>query len=173
MAEIPYFLNLLDDSVSIIRYFDGKKRSYEELELLNAFLIGFMVGTYDVLGKGGTQAVINIAGKTVASEILRFARDKGEPIESLEEFRKFITKNNLAGQMDFFLTQEKTYVRISQCKTCPKKVGHYTFDGTACPWGGILSGVFSEIRKEPYSSAAKLFPGEHCIIEVNRVKKSG
>lgn len=149
-----------------------QKNVYEHLELFNAILIGFMVGTYDVLGKGGTQAVINIAGKTVASEILHFARDKGEPIKSLEDFRRFIIKNNLAGQIDFYETTEKTYVRISQCKTCPKKVGHYTFDGSACPWGGILSGVLSEIHNEPYSSASKLIPGEQCIIEVNKAKKS-
>lgn len=151
---------------------DPEKNVYEELDLINASIIGFMVGTYDVLGKGGTQAVINIAGKTVASEILRFARDKGEAIESLGDFQEFITKHNLAGQMDFFVTEGKTYVRISQCKTCPKKVGHYNFDGTACPWGGILSGVLSEIHNKPYSSASRLIPGEHCVIEVNNAKKS-
>ncbi len=151
---------------------DPQKKVYEQLELLNAILIGFMVGTYDVLGRGGTQAVINMAGKTVAAEILHFARDKGEPIGSLEEFRKFITKYNLAGQVDFYVTKEKTYVRISECKTCPKKVGHYTFDGSACPWGGILSGVLSEIHHDAYSSASKLIPGEKCIIEVHKLNKS-
>jgi len=150
---------------------DPEKNVYEQLGLLNAILIGFMMGTYDVLGKGGTQAVINMAGKTVATEILHFARDKGEPIESLEQFKQFITKHNLAGNIDFHRTPEKTYVRISACKTCPKKVGHYQFHGSACPWGGILSGALSEIQNEPYSSASRLTPGEQCIIEVFRPKK--
>jgi hypothetical protein len=146
------------------------KVAYENLELLNAVTIGFMIGVYDVLGKGGTQAVINMAGKAVASEILRYARDKEEGIDSLEGFQEFVISHNLAGQMDFYVTEGKTFVRIGQCKTCPKKVGHYAFDGTACPWGGILSGVLSEIHKELYSSASKLIPGDHCIIEVNKVK---
>jgi len=150
---------------------DPDKKVYEELELLNALLIGFMVGTYDVLGKGGTQAVINMAGKTVANEFLRFAEDKGKPIESLEDFQEFVTSNNLAGEMEFHEAEGKTYVRITQCKTCPKKVGHYEFDGTACPWGGILSGVLSEINNEPYSSASKLIPGEQCVLEVNKTSR--
>jgi hypothetical protein len=147
---------------------DTEKNVYEELELLNALLIGFMVGTYDVLGKGGTQAVINMAGKTVAGELLRFARDKGIPLASLDDFKDFVTKYNLVGEIDFHEADNKTYVRITQCKTCPKKVGHYQFDGTACPWGGILSGVLSDIHGTPYSSASKLVPGEQCVIEVNK-----
>ena len=150
---------------------DQDKNVYEQLELLNAILIGFMVGIYDVLGKGGTQAVVNMAGKTVAAEILHFARDKGEPIKSLQDFSDFITKYNLAGNVDFYRTPQKTYVRISECKTCPKKVGHYQFDGSACPWGGILSGALSEIQNEPYSSASRLTPGEQCIIEIFKAKK--
>ena len=149
---------------------DPEKKVYEELELLNALLIGFMVGTYDVLGKGGTQAVINMAGKTVANEFLRFAKDKGKPIELLEDFQEFVTSYNLAGEMEFHETEGKTYVRITQCKTCPKKVGHYEFDGTACPWGGILSGVLTEINNEPYSAASKLVPGEQCVLEVNKIQ---
>lgn len=100
---------------------DPEENVYEQLELLNAILIGLLLGTYDVLGKGGNQAVVNMAGKTVSVEILHFARDKGEPIKSLEDFRKFITKYNLAGNIDFYRTPQKTYARNSECKTCPKR----------------------------------------------------
>jgi len=119
---------------------DPDKNVYEELELLNALLIGFMVGTYDVLGKGGTQAVVNMAGKTVANEFLRFAKDKGKPIESLEDFQAFVTSYNLAGQMEFHEVEGKTFVRITDCK----------------------------IHNEPYSAASKLVPGEQCVLEVNK-----
>jgi len=146
---------------------EPQKNVYQELELLNALLIGFMVGTYDVLGKGGTQAVVNVAGQTVAREILRFARDKGKPIESLKDFHDFVTGYNLVGEMEFYETEKKAFVRISNCKTCPKKVGHYQFDGSACPWGGILSGVLSSINDQNYSSASKLVPGEKCVLEIN------
>jgi hypothetical protein len=149
---------------------EPEKNVYEELELANAMLIGFMIGTYDVLGKGGTQAVVNMTGKTVAKEFLRFARDKGKPIESLEDFQAFVSEYKLAGEMEFHDAEDIIFVRISNCKTCPKKVGHYQFDGTACPWGGILSGVLNEIHDDSFSSASKLVPGEKCILEVSRTK---
>jgi len=150
---------------------DPEDNVYEDLELHNAMLIGFMIGTYDVLGKGGTQAVVNMAGKTVAKEFLRFAKDKGRPIESLEDFQVFVNDYKLAGEMEFHDSEDIIFVRISNCKTCPKKVGHYQFDGTACPWGGILSGVLGEINSEAYSSASKLIPGEKCVLEVKKIKR--
>ena len=36
--------------------------------LLNAVFIGYMVGTYSVMGKGGAQAIANMAGEYVGRE---------------------------------------------------------------------------------------------------------
>ena len=143
---------------------------YQPLDLLNAVIIGFMVGVYEVMGKGGTQAIINMAGQHVGKEILRYASDKGTPINSLDDFKSFVVKHGLVGQLDFYQSDHSTFVRVASCKTCPKKVGHYTFDGTACPWGGILSGVLSEILGEQYSCSSKLIPGEECILELKKSK---
>jgi hypothetical protein len=146
--------------------------AYENLDLINATLIGFMMGVYEVLGKGGAQAIINMAGKKTGEEILRFAREKGIEINTLEDFKRFLIENNLAGKIDFYNDDNATYVRISECKTCPKKVGHYTFDGTACPWGGVLSGAISEIMNNQYTTSPKLSPGEHCVLEIRKLQKS-
>ncbi len=143
---------------------------YESLDLLNAVIIGFMVGIYEVMGKGGTQAIINMAGQHVGSEILKFAKDKGEPIETLDDFQKFVVKHNLAGHFDFYQSDNATFVRITACKTCPKKVGHFEFDGTACPWSGIVSGVLNIIMEDQYHFSPKLTPGKECVLELTKIK---
>lgn len=50
--------------------------------LLNATFIGYMVGTYNVIGKGGAQAIANMAGEFVGKEILAFAASQGQHIDS-------------------------------------------------------------------------------------------
>ncbi|NIP43712.1 MAG: hypothetical protein GWO08_18400 [Gammaproteobacteria bacterium] len=141
---------------------------YQELELLNAILIGFMMGVYEVMGKGGAQAIINMAGKKTGQEILRFARDHSIEINTLNDLKRFLIDSNLMGEMDFYTDEHATFVRIVECKTCPKKVGHYSFDGTACPWGGVLSGAISEILGAQYSTSPKLSPGQQCVLEIKK-----
>ena len=143
---------------------------YTDFDLLNAAIIGMLVGVYQVVGRGGTQAIINMAGEYVGRELLKFAEDHNEPIENLEQFRQFIIRHNLAGDVHFFDEESRIRVIVAQCKTCPKKVGHYSFDGSACPWGGIMIGAFTEILQQKFSYAAKLVPGEVCEISIERRK---
>ena len=143
---------------------------YTDFDLLNAAIIGMLVGVYQVVGRGGTQAIINMAGEYVGREILQFAKDHNEPIENLEQFRQFVIRHNLAGNVYFFDEESKIRVIVEQCKTCPKKVGHYSFDGSACPWGGIMIGAFTEILQQKFSYAARLVPGEVCEISIERRK---
>lgn len=58
---------------------------------------------------------------------------------------------------------------ISNCYTCHKRVGHYCFDGSACPWTGILSGCLAYITGEKYSCTAMLTPGESCEIQIKMI----
>ena len=143
---------------------------YTDIDLLNAAIIGMLVGVYQVVGRGGTQAIINMAGEYVGREILQFAKDHNEPIENLEQFRQFIIRHNLAGNVHFLDEESAIRVIVEQCKTCPKKVGHYSFDGSACPWGGIMIGAFAEILHQKFSYAARLVPGEVCEISIERRK---
>jgi hypothetical protein len=47
---------------------------YTTLRLVNAMVIGYMVGTREVIGRGGAQAVANMAGEYAGRELVRFAR---------------------------------------------------------------------------------------------------
>ena len=137
--------------------------------LTNAIFIGYMVGTKEVLGRS-VQAVANMAGETVALEVLKFAEDKGYKIDSLEKLEKFILANKLAN-ISLDVNTEEITATIDQCGICPKKIGGYVFEGTACPWGGILSGTISEILQEQQMASAKLVPGEICTITLRRSSK--
>ncbi len=137
---------------------------YASLRLVNAMVIGYMMGTYRVIGRGGAQAVANMAGEYVGQELLRFAREQEEPIESIQDLVAFAKKENLARQMTFEEEGDALSVRIAECLICPKKVGHYDFDGTACPWGGILIGALTEILGTAFSCSARLTPGETCTL---------
>lgn len=141
---------------------------YSDFELLNAVLVGLLVGVYEVVGRGGTQAVINMAGEYVGKEMLQYARDHGEAVETLEQFRDFLVRHDLAGHVEFQDDGSSIRVKVFQCYTCPKRVGHYDFDGSACPWGGILIGAFSQILNQRFSYAARLTPGEECEIVIKR-----
>ncbi|MBN1318478.1 MAG: hypothetical protein JXA42_23560, partial [Anaerolineales bacterium] len=87
------------------------KPVYGERRLLSATIVGFTVGIYEVMGKGGTQAIINMAGQYVGKEILKYARDNNIPIETLGDFQRFVQEQGLAGQLDFHRTADKAYVR--------------------------------------------------------------
>lgn len=114
--------------------------------LTNAVFIGYMVGTKNVLGRS-VQAVANMAGELVAHEMLKFAREEGRPVESMDELAAYVHEQGLA---DIQLEENGSAIHASirNCGICPKKVGGYQFEGTACPWGGLLSGALSEILHE-------------------------
>ncbi len=145
-----------------------ESKTYEELDLCNAIIIGFMMGIYNVLGKGGTQAIANMAGEHVGREILRFAKERGVGIKSLADFARFATEYHLAEEIEFTEAEGVIKARIKGCLICPKKVGHYDFEGTACPWGGVLTGVLNHITGKRFSSASRLTPGEECEIEIRK-----
>jgi hypothetical protein len=50
---------------------------YGALRLINAMVIGYMVGTREVIGRGGAQAIANMAGEYAGRELVRFARQQG------------------------------------------------------------------------------------------------
>jgi hypothetical protein len=131
-------------------------------------VIGYMVGTREVIGKGGAQAVANMAGEYAGRELVRFARERDESLESIEDLVDYIRKEGLADRMVFEAESSELEVKISECYICPKKVGHYEFDGTACPWGGILAGALGEILGVTFSWSTRLTPGEICTLQLKQ-----
>jgi predicted ArsR family transcriptional regulator len=141
---------------------------YGALRLINAMVIGYMVGTREVIGRGGAQAVANMAGEYAGRELVRFARQQGESLDSVEDLVAYVRQEGLANQMALQRVEGGFQVRIAQCYICPKKVGHYEFDGTACPWGGILIGALSDILGTTSSCSARLTPGETCTLHLKQ-----
>lgn len=132
--------------------------------LLNAVFIGYMVGTYSVMGKGGAQAIANMAGEYVGKEMLAYAESQGIALDTLPALVDFLQTFNLAGAVTIEEQTDRVIVQIAQCGICPKRVGKYQFDGTACPWAGILIGALQTILQKNFSVSAQLTPGESCTI---------
>lgn len=132
--------------------------------LLNGVFVGYMVGTYSVIGKGGAQAIANMAGEYVGKEILAYAKSQGRAINTCAELEEFAKANQLAGEITISENGTEVTAKISQCGICPKRVGKYQFDGTACPWAGILIGALEPIMQKRFSVSAGLTPAATCTI---------
>ncbi len=141
---------------------------YSALRLVNAMVIGYMLGTREVIGRGGAQAIANLAGEYAGRELVRFARQQGEPLGSVEDLVAYLGSEGLARQMTIEEAEDGLRIQIAQCFICPKKVGHYQFDGTACPWGGILLGALSDVLGASFSCSTRLTPGETCTLHLKR-----
>lgn len=142
----------------------SSKREFGPASLLNAVFIGYMVGTYSVMGKGGAQAIANMAGEYVGKEMLAYAASQGIALDTLPALVDFLQTFNLAGAVTIDEQADRVIVQVAQCGICPKRVGKYQFDGTACPWGGILIGALETILQKNFSVSAQLTPSESCTI---------
>jgi hypothetical protein len=132
--------------------------------LLGAVCIGYMVGAYSVMGKGGAQAIANMAGEYMGREIVAFAQSRGQTLDTIPALIEFLQTNNLADAIEIDTSPTKFTAQISQCGICPKRVGKYKFDGTACPWGGILIRALGTILSREFSISVRLTPAESCTI---------
>jgi hypothetical protein len=141
---------------------------YSALRLINAIVIGYMVGTREVIGRGGAQAIANLAGEYAGRELVRFAREQGVTLSSVGDLVTYVSQEGLADRMVVEEVEGGFEVRIAQCYICPKKVGHYQFDGTACPWGGILLGTLTDILGARFSCSTALTPGDTCTLHLKR-----
>lgn len=150
--------------------FVPSSRDLAPASLLNAVFIGYMMGTYSTMGRGGAQAIANMAGEYVGREILAFARSKGLALDRVEELAEFLRESGLAGAVAIRQESGKIVAEVSQCGICPKRIGKYQFDGTACPWGGILIGALQPILHRDLSVAVGLKPAETCTITLTPKK---
>ncbi len=53
---------------------------------MNAMVTGYMLGTREVIGRGGAQAIANLAGEYAGRELVRFAREQGVSLDSVDDF---------------------------------------------------------------------------------------
>jgi len=140
--------------------------TYEQLGVANALVIGYMMGTYRVIGKGGAQAVANMAGEFVGKELVEYARRRGISLDTWEDARRFLIEAGLTGKLESRPTDDGLVVEIGDCRICPKRVGHYDFPGTVCPWGGLLVGLLGDVLGKRFTSTPRLTAGEVCAIHL-------
>ncbi len=131
--------------------------------ILRAAMIGYMYGIENAVGSA-SQVASNIAGRVVGKEILKVYRETGFKGE-VEEVPEMLS---IFGELSLNRREFGWLAEVSNCKICPKRVGGYQFEGTACPWPGILVGMLEEITREKFSITAKLTPGEVCVIKIER-----
>lgn len=98
----------------------------------------------------------NLIGESVGEEILKYAHAQGFDLDSLESVEGFLREHGMGGE-----------ISIAECGVCPKSVGHYQFDGTACPWPGLLATVLLAIFRERLWPSARLVPAETCVIRLH------
>jgi len=125
----------------------------------SAIIIGYSVGLKSILGVG-SQAMSNIAGKYVGKELCIYLKSK-ERIKDLKDVERVLS---MFADLKLKEEGESIIAEISNCKICPKKIGGYEFEGTACPWGGILAGFLEECFGKRFSMSISLKPGEVCTI---------
>lgn len=142
--------------------------TYKELGIANAIIIGYMIGTYRVIGRGGAQAVANMSGEFVGQELVRYAERRQLSLQTWDDIERFVTEAGLTDFIDYTRTEKGAEIVIRDCRICPKRVGHHDFPGTACPWGGILVGLLEEVFGERFTSTPRLTPGETCRIHLVR-----
>jgi hypothetical protein len=135
--------------------------------LANAVFIGYMMGCHSFFGKR-TQVMVNFIGELVGYEILKYTRSQGVAMGSLKGVESFLRDSELAGSVSLVDEGEEIITTIEECGICPKRVGHHQFDGTACPWPGVLSGVLSGALREILIPTASLVPAETCVIRLSR-----
>jgi len=113
----------------------------------------------------------NLIGEHVGEEVLKFARAQGFTMDSLKSVETFFRDNLLAGTISIGEEGEDIVATIEECGVCPKRVGHCQFDGTACPWPGLLAGVLLAAFRERLIPSASLVPTEICSIRLRRERR--
>ncbi len=131
--------------------------------ILRATMIGYMYGIENAVGSA-SQVASNIAGRVVGKEILKAYKESGFK-GRIEEIPKMLS---MFGDLNLDKREFGWLAEISNCKICPKRVGGYEFEGTACPWPGILVGMLEEITGEKFNITAELTPGEICAVKIER-----
>jgi predicted hydrocarbon binding protein len=127
----------------------------------SAIIIGYSVGLKSILGVG-SQAMSNIAGKYVGKELCLYFKSKDQ-IRDLSDVERILS---IFADLKLKEDEGTIIAEISNCKICPKRIGGYEFEGTACPWGGILTGLLEECFGKRFSMNISLKPGKVCFVEL-------
>ena len=103
-------------------------------------IIGCCYGIYRVVGRGA-QATVNLVAWHIGYELRRAFKPRSDSLlEALDEFVKWL---DLGDRVEARLEGSELLVVVEGCHVCPKRVGGYEIEGTACPVPGLLLGFIA------------------------------
>jgi len=132
----------------------------------SAVIIGYSVGLKLITGYGA-QSLSNMAGSYAGKELAIYAMSKGYKFKDIKDVERYFKELNFA-EIEMKEENDEIVVKISKCDLCPKRVCGYEFEGTACPWGGLLIGFIGEALKYNLGYQMNLKPAETCIIRLKK-----
>ncbi|MCQ6254723.1 hypothetical protein [Methanocaldococcus sp.] len=134
--------------------------------IASAIIIGYSVGLKVIIGEGA-QSLSNIAGSYAGKELAIYAMSKGYEFKDIKDIERYFNQLNFA-DVEMKEEGDEIIVKISKCNLCPKRICGYEFEGTACPWGGLLIGFICETLKYNLGYQMNLKPAETCIIKLKK-----
>ncbi|AAB98194.1 hypothetical protein MJ_0207 [Methanocaldococcus jannaschii DSM 2661] len=132
----------------------------------SAVIIGYSVGLKLITGHGA-QSLSNMAGSYAGKELGIYAMNNGYEFKDIKDIERFLNQLDFA-KIEMNEEEDEIIVKISKCNLCPKRICGYEFEGTACPWGGLLIGFISETLKYNLGYQMNLKPAETCIIKLKK-----
>ena len=135
-------------------------------KLIDAVLIGVQIGLKNGLGKS-SQAFASLIGNYIGKELIKYAEDYGRMLNSLEAVKNYLVDINFAEEVIFNDSKGEFSVRLKNCEICPKRIGGYEFEGSACVFPGILSALVSHAVNKQFSLIPKLEPADECKVTLS------
>lgn len=108
-----------------------------------------------------------MAGSYAGKELGIYAMNNGYEFKDIKDIERFLNQLDFA-KIEMNEEEDEIIVKISKCNLCPKRICGYEFEGTACPWGGLLIGFISETLKYNLGYQMNLKPAETCIIKLKK-----
>ena len=145
-------------------------RTGKKINLLARFNIGFAYGL-NILAGHGTQAYYNSGCFWAGVELAKaLAEEPGWGELALEErLRTLLERIDLADEIEVVLQGDEALVVVRGCHYCPRRVGGYELDGTACLLPGLIMGFLSHEIGEKLRFTKETLDwglGEECKVEV-------
>ena len=134
--------------------------------IASAVIIGYSMGLKLITGHGA-QSLSNMAGSYAGKELGIYAINNGYEFKDIKDVERFFNQLDFAN-VEMNEKDDEIIVKISKCNLCPKRICGYEFEGTACPWGGLLIGFIGETLKYNLGYQMNLKPAETCIIKLKK-----
>ena len=142
--------------------------------MLAKFNIGFAYGLNLLVG-GGTQAYYNYGCFYVGVELAKAMADvlpNWADMSIEERLERLLESMDLADEIAVSREGETLTVTVRGCHFCPKRVGGYELEGTACLLPSLIAGVVHHetgagVKLKDVLKALDWSVGEECKVSIS------